>query len=56
MAKSKAGHWHRPMGPDDETSKTSEIEGEFLNLDSLQSSIGRHFTYEALRISVLPFE
>ncbi len=34
------------MSPDDETLKTSEIEGEFLNRDSLQSSMGGHSTYK----------
>jgi len=33
------------MRPDDETLKTSEIEEEFPNLDSPQSSIGHHFIY-----------
>jgi len=32
------------MSPDDETLKTSEMDGEFLNRDSLQSSMGGHFT------------
>ena len=40
----------------DEALKTSEIEGEFLNRDSLQSSIRRHFGLHSEHSRILPAE
>lgn len=40
----------------DEALKTSEIEGEFLNRDSLQSSIRRHFGLHSEKGRILPAE